>query len=111
MKRIHGLILALGLWGIMVPVWAEPALSVPAIPTEVSEVMPPSDMGTPVPLPSDEDLKKSLGQNSKVQESIPAPTATSVPEEPTPTPLKSLVSSPTPFATATEEPGGRESPH
>lgn len=82
-----------------VPAWTAPAPPIPVIPTEVSEVMPPSDVDTPVPLPSDEDMKKFSTENAQSKVSVPAPTPipAPIPVKPTPKPMKvPVVFSPTP---------------
>ncbi len=75
--------------------WADPEPPVPIIPTEVSEVMPPPDTGTPVPIPSDEELRRSLGEKSTDQGNPPTPTDIPIPIAPTATPNAPLVLPPT----------------
>lgn len=101
MKHAESLFAVLSVLLTTVPAWAAPAPPIPVIPTEVSEVMPPSDVDTPVPLPSDEDMKKFSTENAQNKVSVPVPTPTPtpapIPVKPTPKPMKvPVVFSPTP---------------
>jgi hypothetical protein len=94
--KILFILIGLGAAGF---VWADPEPPIPIIPTEVSEVMPPPDTGTPVPIPSDEELRRSLGEKSTDQGNVPTPTDIPVSIEPTSTPNVSLGLLPTFTAT------------
>ena len=115
MKRANLWIWVLGSWGIFFPLWADPPPPIPLVPTEGSEEMPPADVGTPVSLPSDQNLTPTVVQSSQAQAAPPTSTFTAVPVSAVSTPsststpshtavpvITTLIVSSTPTSTATE---------